>query len=67
MAPTPQFDVVEAPRFDAAPGEDFFYTNEPADRWPALPDAPAGADQDWPAMKQRLERLDRLDREQRGW
>jgi hypothetical protein len=66
-APGSGSDVVAAARAGAASDEDFFYTNESADRWPALPGTPSAADEDWPAMRNRLERLDRLDREQRGW
>jgi hypothetical protein len=64
-APGPGLDGAATAR--GASEETFFCTNEPADRWPALPDAPSAAEEDWPAMKNRLERLDRLDREQRGW
>lgn len=58
-------DVVAVP--SSAASEEAFYTNEPVGRWPALPEAPSTDDEDWAAMKRRLERLDRLDREQRGW
>jgi hypothetical protein len=67
MAPAPESPVVAAAPSSAASEEAFFFTSEPAGRWPALPDAPSEDDEDWPAMKRRLERLDRLDREQRGW
>jgi hypothetical protein len=49
---------LQGSRLDAA-GE------EPG-RWPTLPGTSPVAQEDWRAMRRRLERLDRLDREQRG-
>jgi hypothetical protein len=44
-----------------------FCEREPPGRWPALADLPSTQDEDWPAMRRRMDRIERLDREQRGW